>query len=157
MLSLDSSLIMCSTPITCKAFYISRYYTNITLSTMSRTRRALVFHFIFKHAKKEKHFKAPLVLASALFPTKWAGIRRVHGQGTVDTGTTCSLKHQQKGTRQAHVWGNSTAAEPLELLCSIPREGRNYHKAIFISPDSMINTIQFSKYFIALYLWERKS
>lgn len=101
MLSLDSRLIMCSTPITCKAFYISRYYTNITLSTMLRTRRAPVFHFFLKHAKKEKHFKVPLVLASALFPTKWAGTRRVHGQGTVDTGTTCSLKpHQQKGTRQ---------------------------------------------------------
>lgn len=62
-----------------------------------------MFSIFFKHAKKEKHFKAPLVLASALFPTKWAGIIRVHGQGTVDTDTTCSLKHQQKGIRQAHV------------------------------------------------------
>lgn len=37
-----------------------------------------------------------------------------------------------------------------------PREGRNYHKAIFISPGSMINTIQSSKYFIALYFMGKK-
>lgn len=59
MLSLDSRLIMCSTPITCKAFYISRYYTNITLSTMLRTRRAPVFHFFFKTCKKGETFQGP--------------------------------------------------------------------------------------------------
>lgn len=64
-----------------------------------------MFSIFFKHAKKEKHFKVPLVLASALFPTKWAGTRRVHEQGTVDTGT-CSLKHTSRKVqdrRQTHV------------------------------------------------------